>query len=360
MPDASNLKGRILLVDDEQRNIGILEQVLEDYTLETARSGRETLEKLPAFSPDIVLLDIMMPSMDGYEVCRRIRRLSKARFTKVIFVSGKAFLKDRLAGYEAGGDDYLIKPFDGDELLAKVRVFLRLKHVEEILQIKTDFMDLISHETRTPLTGILGVSQILMEEVSIHGKEVADLAETIHSSGSRLLKFIDKTILLCGLKTMTGVEGAEWPIESIVEPVIESLAGLAAKSDVRVIKKLESQTLSCDAVLMGKAVTYVVENAIRFSPPGGMVEIQGTREAPGERYVITVSDQGKGIALEMQDAIFSEFAVQDIAHHGEGQGLSLATARKILELHQGSLQVRSEEGKGAAFILTLSAPKSGG
>lgn len=122
---------KLLLVDDQSQNLFILEEILEDYELRTAASGTEALALMEDFRPDLVLLDVTMPGMDGYEVCRRIRTDETNRFTKVVFLSARVGPEDRLAGYEAGGDDYLTKPFDSVDLLAKVDVLLSLKHVQE-------------------------------------------------------------------------------------------------------------------------------------------------------------------------------------------------------------------------------------
>jgi DNA-binding response OmpR family regulator len=141
MDPSEKLMGKVLIVDDELRTLSIMEKLLENFEVKTARSGSEALEKIQSFVPDVVLLDIMMPGMDGYEVCRRIRQMRELRFTKIIFISGKVLIEERLAGYDAGGDDYVTKPFDHDELLAKLKVFLRLKRVDEVSEIKRELPD---------------------------------------------------------------------------------------------------------------------------------------------------------------------------------------------------------------------------
>jgi len=124
---------KILAVDDDISNLNIITEVLSSsYTFETAESGEEALKKVQEFVPDLILLDIMMPGIDGYEVCRKLRADTRFSNTKILFLSAKALLEDRLTGYGVGGDDYIVKPFDEDELLAKIKVFLRLKHEEAI------------------------------------------------------------------------------------------------------------------------------------------------------------------------------------------------------------------------------------
>ncbi len=137
-----NQKGRILMVDDEPTNIKIFEKALKNnYTLECAKNGEEGLKNCHSFQPDLILLDIMMPGINGYEVCKKIRLNPKFRFVKIIIVSGKAMTDERLIGYEAGADDYLTKPFDPDELKAKVNVFMRLNSAEKQLRDLNDSLE---------------------------------------------------------------------------------------------------------------------------------------------------------------------------------------------------------------------------
>ncbi|MBU2510474.1 response regulator [bacterium] len=124
---------KILAVDDDLANLNIITEILsDDYDVKTVESGEKALSVIDDFSPDLVLLDIMMPGIDGYEVCKIIRSNPRLANTKVLFLSAKELLEDRLTGYDSGGDDYITKPFDEEELVAKIKVFLRLKYEEEI------------------------------------------------------------------------------------------------------------------------------------------------------------------------------------------------------------------------------------
>jgi len=150
------MEKRILVVDDCEMNVDILRELLcDEYEVETAVNGEECLEKLHGFSPDLILLDIMMPGANGYEVCKTIKSGPYGAFTQVVLVSGKAAAEERVEGYEAGADDYVIKPFDHDELLAKVRVQFRLRNTmaqlwdanAKIQQFNTDLEDLVAERT---------------------------------------------------------------------------------------------------------------------------------------------------------------------------------------------------------------------
>jgi CheY-like chemotaxis protein len=130
---------KILVVDDDPVNVDILREILEDkYSLAVARTGEEALDIATRFMPDLILLDIMMPGIDGYEVCRRIRASNWYKFTKIILVSAKAMTEERLEGYKVGADDYITKPFVEEELEAKIKVYLKLKSVEEVEKVKSE------------------------------------------------------------------------------------------------------------------------------------------------------------------------------------------------------------------------------
>ena len=165
-------KSRILAVDDNPTNNEIIQEMLsEDYDLQMATTGEEALKIATDFRPDLILLDIMMPGMDGYEVCRRLRANSNLMYTKIILVSAKTMTSERLEGYEAGADDYITKPFDDDEIRAKVNVYLRLKHIEEIGQMRRDFTTTVTHEMRTPMNVIKGFISNALE--GVHGETTA-------------------------------------------------------------------------------------------------------------------------------------------------------------------------------------------
>ena len=135
------VKGKILAVDDDPNNITIVEELLEDnYDLKTAASGQEALDIARDFRPDVVLLDIMMPGMSGYEVCRKLRERYTPQQTKIIMVSARAMVSELNEGYDAGADDYITKPFEGDEFLEKVRLHLLPKNTQEADQAQDDFI----------------------------------------------------------------------------------------------------------------------------------------------------------------------------------------------------------------------------
>ncbi len=347
-------QSKILIVDDNPTNVEILEKILgDDYHLATAATGEETLEIAPAFQPALILLDIMMPGIDGYETCRRIKTIPALRHTKVIMVSAKARVSERLQGYEAGADDYISKPFDKHELRAKVRVYLRLKSIEEVDQLKTDLLALLSHETRTPLNGILPPLEMLMSEEDMDTEERKEWFEVMRQSAMRLLSLVTKAT------TLSAMKAGAWDFHfvsanlgDVVRAAANSMISYASGRNVQIDQELpEAAITMLDREQMQRVVAVMLENAVRFSPSHSRVVV-GVRHED-TRFCVTVTDQGVGINTDYLPHVFEEFVEEDIEHRTEGQNLSLAIASQIVLAHNGTISVDSRKGAGTTFTVRL-------
>ena len=343
---------RILIIDDETLNREIIRESLSDddgYLCAEAEDGEQGLAMLGDFRPDIILLDIMMPGLDGYEVCRRIRANKRHRFTKVIMVTGRGRSQDCLAGYRSGADDYIIKPFDDDELLAKIRVFSRLKQAEEVEQLKSSVLTLFSHETRTPLNGIFIGCQVLLENQSLQ-EEHKETVRVILASGERLHDYVEKISLLCSLKSNPKFEPVSLPMADFLKGLIRRKQ-YGSSLEIRLAAGADNPRTMVDAKLFEDAFMAVLDNAMKFSPATGLITV--TCKQKEENLEISVTDQGPGLDPKLQEIIFDEFAVADLIHHQKGSGLSMAISRTIMELHNGSLVCQQTPDQGASFIFTL-------
>ncbi|KPA16435.1 Response regulator receiver sensor signal transduction histidine kinase [Candidatus Magnetomorum sp. HK-1] len=345
-------KFKILIVDDDPLNLEILEEILsEKYLVCTADSGEEAIRVLPDFNPDLLLLDIMMHGIDGYEVCRRIRANQRYRLLKIILVSGKTMLEERLEGYEAGADDYITKPFVDEELDAKVRVFLRLKRSEEVDQIKSDLLRIFSHETRTPLNGILLSTELLRSDDSM-GEEAKAYIQVIEESGRRLLEFVQKTSLLCSIKGGLALDKSMNSLDAALNISMKNLYKEAITKNITFQLNEESDIqFEADWSMLVKVFIYLLENAIKFSPPGAVVCIDKTLF--DSSCEIRFTDQGKGIDPDWMDKIFNEFAVRDVMHHQKGLGVSLAISKYLIEMHNGTIHAESDQKSKTTFIIRL-------
>jgi signal transduction histidine kinase len=345
---------RILIVDDHPTNIAILEEILgDDYPLKTATCGEEALAIAPDFQPALILLDIMMPGIDGYETCRRLRAHPTLSHTQIIMVSAKAMVSERLQGYEAGADDYITKPFDEEELVAKVRVYLRLKSLEEVKHLTSNVLTLLSHDTRTPLNGMLAPLQMLRQEAEMTAEDRAMLLDMVCESAAALHGLIEK------VHTLSAMHAGQWDFHytladlcAVVRAAVDTVAADAAVHDVVMTQELPATALTTmDAAQLQQVVMGLLANAIRFSPRGGHVAVH-VRRANG--YIcLTVTDQGPGIAPDVLPRVFEPFTAADLGHHTQGHGLSLALARQIVLAHDGTIEVESTSGVQTTFTIRL-------
>jgi signal transduction histidine kinase len=344
---------KVLAVDDDARNLRILDEILsEEFQIEHATNGQDALYQARVFKPDIILLDIMMPGMDGLEVCRRLRADPAQQLLKIILVSGKARIEERLQGYQAGADDYITKPFDDDELLAKVKVFARLKTAEESDRIKTDFLNLVTHETNTPLRGILALAQLTLDDGALPPNSKILIEELLRCA--RGLQHKISTILLLSRLRTHGSDEQVIPVavHDWVHATLQRTQHAVIEKALRItVEGTLDGTVPGRYDLLKTALQVVLENAVKYSPQGAAITLRARRSAAPALLHLDVADQGPGIAAAAN--IFQEFYCADLTHHGSGMGLSLAVCRRILELHGGSVDAGNGADGGALFTLSL-------
>jgi two-component system phosphate regulon sensor histidine kinase PhoR len=262
-------------------------------------------------------------------------------------------VSERVEAYEAGADDYVTKPFDKDELLAKIRVYLRLKSVEEVDQFKTNVLTLLGHEARTPLNSLIVSAEMLMSEENIDAEEQKMFAELVYKGAKRLQYFVEKAMMLSSLKSgkrqfnMIPAELCE-----VVREAIGEVAAKAAERNVRIEEQFEaSPTVCLDKHEIKRVVTSILDNAVRFSPSDENVMVCVFSD--NEDVCLSVSDQGEGIDPDYLPYVFEELSDPDVAHHSEGHGLCLAIARQVILQHNGTISAESTKGSGATFTVRL-------
>ena len=350
------VKSKVLAVDDNQTNLLLYQELLEDiYELETAESGERALEVFREFEPDIVLLDIMMPGISGYEVCAEIRKTPVlGSSTKIILVSAKNTTADRIVGYETGADDYLIKPFDEDELEAKLKIFLKLKSMEEIDRLKSSVMSLFSHETRTPLNGILGPMQLLLSTNSNNSAEDRmNWLNMMADSAYSLQTLVDKVLLLSNLRSGQRLLNRQAVVSSeILNYVLYNVQGLSTSKDINIeLVTDEGTTLSVDKDLILKCLVSIVSNSLNFSKTGSTLELSG--EVCDSNYVISVKGSGEGVDAEVLNDLIKSITEVNENEHLAGQSLSLSIANEVAQLHSGRIEANSNAEEGTTFTVSL-------
>ena len=349
------MKPTLLAIDDEPIILEMYQATLnESYNLHTVSSGREALEFLAVHAQiDLILLDIMMAEMDGFEVCRAIRENPLWAHVKIILVSVKLQLEDRLRGYAEGADDYITKPFDENELLAKVSVFLRLKNVEEIDKIKSNAMRLLSNDARAPLNVILGCAGALRDRPSLLPEDKY-LVDQIIKYGRSISRSSEKTILLSDLKSgKIRPYKEKIPLDLfLTEAQLKFTKQAASKSLTIQVRRETDRYVEADRKLLQLALDALVDVAIKFAYAGTVVEARA--EDAQERIRIEIAIEGKPIPLDCLESIIDEGSGCDEIKKNNHQedGLNLALARQIAEAHEGSLSAKNHN-KGPVFIITL-------
>jgi CheY-like chemotaxis protein len=333
-----NSQRTVLAVDDNAMNLDVIREILSTgYTLHCASSGEEALRVAQAVRPDVVLLDIMMPGIDGYETCRQMRSDPVLQAAKIILVSAKAMVEERLRGYEAGADDYLAKPYEPAELEAKVKVFARLKRVEELDKMKSDLLVLINHETRTPLATMFGALELIQKDTSKRAENLQQLCALAVDSMSRLRDLLEQSQLLCAFRGDSVAFGCE-PLD--VPAVLVEVVGKARKRANRpevdvIVSTAHDLPILADAKYLPMALQFLLEYAIQHCSPGESVTVTAVPSRGNVEF--QVAYRGPGLSADRIACLFEPLQSPDIDHHTRGTGLGLAITREVARRHSGDV-----------------------
>ena len=353
------MQNKILIVDDNEVNVDILKELFgKEYDIAIAANGKQAIEVASTYYPDVILLDIMMPEMDGYQACKLIRQNPELKYTKIIMVSAKTSLAERLQGYKSGADDYVTKPFDTQELSAKVKVYLKLKAAEQLDSMKSELTMSVTHELRTPLCIIKNViSNIKAGFTKIKDPKLAQQLETINDNTNRLAKIISNFLDVSKIDAgKMELELSEFPIQNVITSVLENLKTLADPKNITLKSQMPDQAvnITADRDKITHLITDLVDNSIKYMDrEEGIINI--SLMDTDDELIIEVQDTGPGIEQSALQKIFDKFVqVQRNVGPGEhGTGLGLAIVKGIVELHGGRIWAESIPASGATFCFTL-------
>ncbi|MEI2581802.1 sensor histidine kinase [Scytonema sp. PRP1] len=361
MSKSSN-SDKILVVDDSPDNVFLIKTILEEegYTVSTAENGASALAQIETSACDLVLLDLMMPGIDGYEVTKRIRQNMALPFIPILLIT--AHDSPNVAqGLDLGADDFIRKPVTVDELLARVRSLLRLKHSiderDEIARQRQDFVSRLTHDLRTPL--VAADRMLLLFQEGALGNlsdQMQEVIEIMARSNSNLLAMVNTLLEVyrfeAGRKTL-----AFQPVNvsQLLEEVSEELSSLAAQKELAVNLHLGEDSgiskVMGDRLELHRLFTNLIGNAIKFTDTGSVTIRITPATASDEHITVEVADTGPGIPAEEQATLFERF--RQGSHKSSGSGLGLYLSRRIVEAHQGTILMNSEVGKGSVFTVRL-------
>ncbi len=363
MNNLPQTNGSILIVDDTAENLRLLANMLGDkgFEVRPVTSGRQALQAAERSAPDIVLLDITMPEMDGYEVCRRLKEHAKLRDIPVIFLTALTETADKLKAFAAGGVDYISKPFQIDEVLARAKAHIALRRAQkeladnyerlrELEKVRDHLVHLIVHDMRSPLAVIMGNLDIIkmLEEESLS----AEVVEKLDAAAKGVRNLCNMTNDLLDVSRME--EGKlTLKLEScdVISLAREIAGGISILDPTRIVTVEQSNpiTISCDAGILRRVFQNLLSNAVKHTPDGTAVRV--TAVEAGNKIRISVIDSGPGVPISAREKIFEKFGAvetrSDRKYHSVGLGL--AFCKLAVQAHGGKIGVDDGDKGGSVF-----------
>jgi CheY-like chemotaxis protein len=359
----------VLVVDDHPVNLRILTTTLHGagYIVISASNSEEALEQINTQSPDIILLDVMMPGMDGFSLCRQLKKDKRFSDIPLIFITSLSQKEDIIEGFNAGGNDYIIKPFNQEELLARVRNHLHLydtllenkrliKLSEDASRSKTEFLASMSHEIRTPLNSIIGMAEVLTDTPLTD--EQRNYVRIFRSAGESLLEIINDILDLSKIEAgQTELEAIDFHLPSLLDSVVSILSVRAAEQNTQLSIHIHPDVpngLSGDPTRLRQILINLVGNGLKFTQ-NGTVAINVKIDSD-HKLLFSIKDTGIGIPKEKQKLIFDSFTQADslTTRKYGGTGLGLTICQRLTTIMNGHIWLKSSPGRGSTFFFTCS------
>jgi signal transduction histidine kinase len=354
----------ILVVDDTPANLHLLSGMLKDRgcKVRPVSSGQEALQAARRIPPDLILLDINMPEMNGYEVCRRLKADPELKDIPVLFISALSETADKVKAFGAGGVDYVIKPFQFAEVDARVQTHLELRRQKRALQesyerlkelerLRDSLTHMIVHDMRSPLSAILGSLELLKAFMPAEPPELARMLHAARGSAAMLNEMVTQLLDISRLEAgKMPLHKTECDLAKIARDLIASLAPSTAGRQLR-LSAPEPVTSLCDADIVRRVIGNLLGNALKFSPKEGEIGISVAREKTALR--VAVKDNGSGIPSQYHQRIFEKFFQAESKEKKLGTGLGLTFCKLAVEAHGGRIGLDSQAGQGCTFWFTL-------
>jgi two-component system sensor histidine kinase/response regulator len=368
MSPAKEEKATILVVDDTPDNISFMSGILKDYfRVKVANNGEKALAiAQSATPPDLILLDIMMPGMDGYEVCRQLKADEKTKSIPVIFLTAKSEVEDEKHGLELGAADYITKPVSPPILMARVNTQLTLKasydNLRELLTFREDMVNMMVHDLRNPIASILLASELLVKRPDLAPEKSQKKLEQILQGTQKLRSLVDDLLLRAKLESSKLVlQRTATNISEICESALTELRAIAQQKNLELVGDIpvgDQHLVNVDPLLFRRAIDNLLSNAIKFSPSQSTITL--TLNYLGESGVkIQVADLGPGVNEDLKQSIFEKYEVGTLMKGISQTGLGLAFCKIVVEAHGGNISVSDNMPQGSIFTIELTETPAG-
>lgn len=360
----------VLIVDDIPKNLQLLAKLLDEegYNIAAVNKGTQVILSAKKFRPDLILLDVMMPDKNGFEVCRELKKEPDLKSIPVVFLTGKAEQKDIVEGLRIGGADYVTKPFNSEELLARVETHVLLKrskdkileqneHLLSLNKTKDKIYSVIGHDLRGPINAITGFSELLLLHFENHSEDdsVIKKLRIIRQSTLNVSRLLNN--LLSWARTQTGDLSLlikEFSVEEVVQKTIDLLSLAATGKGIEIyFDPAPFPEVRGDEQMIATIVRNFLSNAIKFCNAGDRIELILQQDSGS--WSISVKDEGAGMPEEIQKKLFNADVHPSTTGtaHEKGTGLGLMLCKKLAEMHGGSILVESRPGEGSVFTLRV-------
>ncbi|MGM9811644.1 MAG: response regulator [Muribaculaceae bacterium] len=360
----------ILIVDDNQTNIILLQAILKraKYNTVSVTNGPDALQIMQEKQPDLVLLDIMMPDMDGYEVARRKDQIESIQSIPFLFVTALSDTNSMVKGFKAGCSDFITKPFNTEEILIRIhhqiinvenRRIINSKNEElkSLIRNRDKLYAVVAHDLRSPLGTIKSVLNILDENLNseIIGFELYDLLHATTESADELFGLLEN--LLFWTRTQMGKLIFQPKEIKIYEAVTDAIKATSSMSNIHRISinytdKTENATLLADKNMITTVIRNILANGIKFSDEDSSIEIE--TKIVDNQLSCSITDHGCGMDDEVKQALQQQISITTTGkHQEEGTGLGLTLCREFIRAHNGNLSFESEMNVGTTFTFTI-------
>jgi two-component system, sensor histidine kinase and response regulator len=368
MAQNMNQINTVLVVDDELDNFDVIEMLLlkENYHLKYIPSGSEALNTLDLIKPDVILLDVMMPEINGIEVCKQIKSHPNWRHIPIIMVTALSSKEDLARCLAAGADDFLTKPVTAIELRARVASMLRIKKQYDELeftlnslkaanQLRQDMSYMIVHDVRNPLSSIYTCSEILL--INKLTDKQQKKVEQIFSSAQQIRSLTDDLLVMAQIESgKIKINSCDADICYLSEQLFLDFQAVAEKKKIQLVRDIPQieKNILLDVKLFRRVLDNLLSNAIKFSPSGSQIKLQiDYPNQPEMQARVRIYDQGAGVKEEMRQCIFEKYEIGNIMSGVSQIGLGLAFCKMIIAAHGGKIFVESNYPTGSVFTVEI-------